>query len=590
MSQLCRLRLNVIASQLCCMLTIFCASTFGVVVDTGSGPVLGKTETSNTGVIINTFRGVPFAADTSGSNRFMPPQPRAPWGVTPLNCTVNGPGCRQPHHNPDVPCDGKPGPRCQSEDCLNLNIYCPAVPSKDPAGYPVMFWIYGGAFDEGVNYGPLNLYDGTEMAARGDVCVVGTNYRLGVLGFLVTDENKGNQAIQDQRAAMKWTIENIKNFGGNPQLLTIWGESAGAMSVAVHLVSPASKGLFQRAIMESNVAAFRYSKAEDQKLSFGAKFASLTGCGSISNLTCLQSIDSQVAMDAGEKASGAAAEGLIDRILEGGHAEDAFAMQWSPVVDATGDDLPGLPLTLVAEGKFARVPVLLGTNQDEGATFVFDIKTWLPEALFPALMDAIFVKDGDKVTKFYQEAAKSWHDTRDSLSYVLTDYWFKCSANHLAAMYNAAGLNAFVYRYQHILSFSQIFPLYGLPKVCETRCCHATEVPFVFHNHANYTFSEEELKLTETFVEYWSNFARTGDVNGDVNLDVDGEMMSKASSATQLHWPMFNATLKLNMRLATTSDPHGGVGVESSITGQPGTAAGTVGVCNFFDSEIGYDW
>ena len=91
-----------------------------------------------------------------------------------------------------------------------------------------------------------------------------TNYRLGVLGFLVHNGARGNQAIQDQRAAMRWAIANIRNFGGNPSQLTVWGESAGAMSVAVHLVSPASRGLFQRAILESNVAAFRYQKAIDQ--------------------------------------------------------------------------------------------------------------------------------------------------------------------------------------------------------------------------------------------------------------------------------------------------------------------------------------
>ena len=91
-----------------------------------------------------------------------------------------------------------------------------------------------------------------------------TNYRLGVLGFLVHDGARGNQAIQDQRAALRWTVANIANFGGNPSLLTAWGQSAGAMSVAVHLVSPASRGLFQRAILESNVAAFRYQKAIDQ--------------------------------------------------------------------------------------------------------------------------------------------------------------------------------------------------------------------------------------------------------------------------------------------------------------------------------------
>jgi carboxylesterase type B len=120
-----------------------------IIVNTTYGPILGSTQISDQGKTINVFRGVPFAADTGGANRWLPPQPRTPWGPEPLNCTENGPGCRQPHHNPDVPCNGQEGPRCQSEDCLNLNIYCPAGAAPDPYGYPVMFWIYGGAFDEG---------------------------------------------------------------------------------------------------------------------------------------------------------------------------------------------------------------------------------------------------------------------------------------------------------------------------------------------------------------------------------------------------------------------------------------------------------
>lgn len=163
-------------------LTCSVSQSMQVVVDTESGPVLGLAETElESGTVVNTFRGIPFAADTSGTNRFMPPQPRAAWAPSTLNCTVNGPGCVQPHHNEDVPCDGQEGPRCQSEDCLNLNVYCPAAKPDNLTAYPVMFWIYGGAFNEGMSWGPLGLYDGTKLAAKGSVCVVATNYRLGVL-------------------------------------------------------------------------------------------------------------------------------------------------------------------------------------------------------------------------------------------------------------------------------------------------------------------------------------------------------------------------------------------------------------------------
>ena len=190
-----------------------------VIVQTTLGPIRGYVESpTEANASINVFRAVPFAADTGGNNRFLPPQPRQPW-LDVLNCTLNGPGCRQPHHNADVPCGGKQGARCQSEDCLNLNLYCPSVPPSQagfPQGYPTIFWIYGGAFNEGMNWGPLGIYDGSQLSARGGVCVVATNYRLGVLGFLVSKDQPGNQAILDQRMAMQWTQENIAKFGGNP--------------------------------------------------------------------------------------------------------------------------------------------------------------------------------------------------------------------------------------------------------------------------------------------------------------------------------------------------------------------------------------
>ena len=287
-----------------------------------------------------------------------PPQPRQQWAPATLDATQNGPGCRQPHHNADVPCRGQEGPRCQSEDCLNLNIYCPSAQS--PSGYPVLFYIYGGAFNEGMNWGPLNIYDGSELAARGGVCVVSTNYRLGVLGFLVTSETPGNQAIMDQRAAMAWTKANILQFGGNPDLMTIWGESAGAMSVAVHMVSPPSRGLFQRAVMQSNVAAFQYQYKLGQQATFGSKFFQLANC-TAGDLACVRKLDAKQAIGFGEKAAGSSTEALIDRIIEGGHIEDAFAMQWAPVVD--GKELPGQPLALFARGEFTKVPVLIGKRE-----------------------------------------------------------------------------------------------------------------------------------------------------------------------------------------------------------------------------------
>ena len=127
----------------------------------------------------------------------------------------------------------------------------------------------------------------------------------------------------------------------------------------------------------------------------------------------------------------------------------------------------------------------------------------MPEAVFPLAISAIFRNATDQVLSFYKVAAGGWRDTRDSLSYVLTDYWFKCSSARMATAFDRAGLKAFVYRFQHVLSFGKMFPVYGLPVVCENRTCHASEVPFVFHNHANYSFDKDELILADAFIAYW---------------------------------------------------------------------------------------
>jgi carboxylesterase type B len=148
-----------------------------------------------------------------------------------------------------------------------------------------------------------------------------------------------------------------------------------------------------------NIISFshRYSKASDQRASFGDKFVSLANCTK-GDLVCLQNLDPFVATNLGDKATGAVGANIFDRILEGGRVEDAFAMQWSPVVDAMSTDLPDQPLKLMADGKWTPVPVLLGSNQDEGATFVYaGVPVKLPEALFPIVNDVIFGATGDKV-------------------------------------------------------------------------------------------------------------------------------------------------------------------------------------------------
>jgi len=436
-----------------------------------------------------------------------------------------------------------------------------------------MVWLHGGAFNEGMSYGPLDLYNGARLASKGSVCVVGVNYRLGVLGFLVAKGIRGNQGLQDQRAALRFVRDNIDKFGGMPDSVTLWGQSAGAMSVAAHLVMPKSEGLFHRAIMESNVAAFRYQKEEDQMEAFGKSFLKRTPCRGLDDLECLRAQPANETIRWGAEAAGSAAAGVWARILDGGHLLSAFAMEWGPVID--GVELTSEPLMLFSNGNFSKVPVLLGTVQDEGATFIYSgIKSKKSELLWPAAMRAIFgLRDGGKILDFYGNAAKEWHDLRDSLSYVLTDYWFKCSTERIAGSFASRGLSTFLYRYDHVLTFPQIFTEYGLPAICANRTCHASEVPFIFNNFANFTPSPAELIMSDSMISYWTEFAHNSNPN------------THPSTETLPHWPHFNSTTRVNLRIGIPIE------AESTEKGQsgPGVIPGLRGVCDFFDTEVGYN-
>lgn len=197
------------------------------------------------------FRGIPFAQPPVGALRWNQPQPMAPW-TTPLSAFRDAPGCPQDCQLPEAAC-----PPAQSEDCLFLNVFTPRASHLPAAGAPVMVFFHGGNFKQG--YAGGLLYDGTSLANRTGVVVVVAQYRLGVLGFLNTgDTIRGNYGLYDQQQALRWVQDNIAAFGGDRGSVTIFGQSAGAMSVASHLVMNASRGLFHKAIMESEPFALTF--------------------------------------------------------------------------------------------------------------------------------------------------------------------------------------------------------------------------------------------------------------------------------------------------------------------------------------------
>ena len=283
---------------------------------------------------VDSFLGLPYAAPPTGNLRWRPPQPAAGWsGVR--DATTFGPSCPQAP-SPFAP----PGPF--SEDCLYLNVYTPAARSSF-GGRPVLVWIHGGGLEQD---GARN-YDGTKLAADG-VVVVTINYRLGALGFLAHPAlasrpggPSGNYGLMDQQAALRWVQGNIRPFGGDPGNVTIAGQSAGGLSVLAQMVSPGARGLFAKAIIQSGSFALNQQPLASAEAA-GETFAAQAGCPD-QTAACLRSLP-------------------VSALVSPNYVVIPGVVDGKVLTEPIG--------TALAAGRFARVPVLNGTNHDEERIFV----------------------------------------------------------------------------------------------------------------------------------------------------------------------------------------------------------------------------
>jgi carboxylesterase type B len=284
----------------------------------------------------------------------------------------------------------------EDEDCLYLRVYVPKVTGDEPL--PVMFWIFGGGYSLG-DSDEFGWYDGKHLALKRNVIVVAVNYRVGVFGFAAlpaaeaADGVLGNMGLLDQRAGMEWTRRNIAAFGGDPNRITIFGESAGGFSVCWHLASRGSRGLFQRAIMESGSCdSPQFFRARNDSLSFTHLYASAVGCNDTDpaqQLGCMQSksvndLMKSVAdwlnpnwpfstsdLSRQQVRSHFKSTLGIDSPVAGGYLPAlAPIMPWGATVDGSSDGLLAVPLASIKQGDFARVPTIFGTNMNEGSIFI----------------------------------------------------------------------------------------------------------------------------------------------------------------------------------------------------------------------------
>ncbi|HKU40742.1 MAG TPA: carboxylesterase family protein [Polyangiales bacterium] len=466
---------------------------------TDNGPVKGVETSAG-----KQYLGIPYAAPPVGSLRWMPPQAAPRWhGV--LNAKEFAPNCAQP---------GTPfGIASTSEDCLYLNVFTPDNKGKGKAkdcdednggkgkgndkkcAAPVMVWMHPGAFQ----YGASNDFDPSELVGRG-VVVVTLNYRLGVLGWLshpaLTAESasatSGNYGLQDQQAALRWVQRNIDRFGGDTNNVTIFGESAGAVSVHAHMAAPSSAGLFHRAIAQSGgYALTQPTLASAEQL--GSAFATQVGCTG-QDAACLRALP-------------------VTTILAN---QSTSPTAYLPKVD--GSILPVSVATAFATGQFNRVPVIEGSTHDEFTLFVatqFELRgTPVTAANYPFLVAAVLgvpLPTAQFIANNFYPLALYPNPSR-ALAAIGTDAAFACNTR-VAARLLAQWVPTWAYEFSDATA-PQVF----LPPVSFAYgSYHGSEVQYLFDVRAAVPappLNAQQLALADSMQSYWTSFAKAADPNG----------------------------------------------------------------------------
>lgn len=426
---------------------------------------------------VNTFRGLPYAAAPVGDLRWRAPQPVGPWpGVR--QATAFAPACAQ---------TAVWITERKSEDCLYLNIWAPALPGAGKL--PVIVWIHGGGFYGGSGAQPL--YDGTRLARRG-VIVVTFNYRLGVFGFFAhpeltaRDHVTGNQGLLDQVAALRWVRRNIGAVGGDPNRVTIMGESAGAGSVAILTASPLAAGLFQRAIAESGNNGLPLTR--EDAIAYGPKAAEAVG----TNL--------------GERLGRRSLAEL--RLVS---AAELLSQPWSPHTNFDGRLIRQDMTAADREGQASHVPLLLGWNSNEGVDLAPEIlgTKQLTAANYSSLAEKLLRHPPTNAIRAAYPAGND-AQARSSLERLTSDWWGW-------RMWSwAGGHRTFTRRPTYLYYFVHWPAEPASPCGYGCRAGHGAEIPFAFDQLAQdkRAWRTSDRVLSEEMATYWTNFAKSGDPNG----------------------------------------------------------------------------
>jgi para-nitrobenzyl esterase len=484
------------------------------VIPTDKGPIRGiETPT------VNKYLGIPYAAPPVGELRWQPPQPLQRWHG-PREATQFGGHCAQP---------ASPfGTETTNEDCLYLNVFTPSKQAQKadkkqskaggpkPKRLPVMVWIHGGA----LVVGESDDYDPTRLVEQGAI-VVTLNYRLGFLGFLAhpalsaesADHASGNYGLMDQQAALRWVQRNIKRFGGDPDNVTIFGESAGGLSVHAQLASPLAAGLFHRAIAQSGAYNPGEPSLPDAE-SRGLAVAHVAGCENNQTAECLRSLS----------------------------VETVLANQ-PPTPGAVGPNVDGKVLTqpinsAFRSGEFNRVPLIEGSNHDEFTLFaalnIEFVFGQLPQFFYPIAIPLLLSNigsDADPAAVMAQYRVTDYPSVLVALATIGTDAVFACPARR-----TAQAVSQYVPTFAYEFNDPNAPQIFVPPASFPYKAYHAAEVQYLFDvpdQRDAPDLNADQQSLARAMVGYWTQFARVGDPNN--------------ASAPQ--WPAYTAANDLFMSL-----------------------------------------
>ncbi|KAK5643629.1 hypothetical protein RI129_007474 [Pyrocoelia pectoralis] len=471
--------------------TFYAVSSNELIVNTAYGKIRGVSETAATGKQVNVWYGIPYAEKPIGNLRFRPSSLVKPWKNT-LDASKIPPACIQTKIRNY---DNFPG-----EEILSLSYCgCSTISSKNAS---VMVWIHGGGFYMGSN--SLSFYDHKILATEENVIVASMQYRLGAFGFLSLEKDiLGNAGFFDQVLALRWIKDNIDAFGGNPDSITIFGESAGSGAVSHHLLSPLSSKLFSRGIMQSGVVTSSWAVVpSDINIARSLKVVHELGCPDDVKLMveCLEKADAELII---------AGQNTIP-------PKGVVSIPFYPVVDGTF--IVRDPLLTLKSGLYDQRNVILGSNEHEGHYFLL---LYAPRFNYENLTvtRGRFIEEIPKIlpigtleTEAVIFEYTDWNNPNDvvknldALQEMVGDWYFTCSVYDFANLYSEKN-NVFLYHYKH-KNHLHLWPLWA-------GAMHGDEIVFIFGEPLNPTknYKMDQINFSRQMMRYWANFARTGNPN-----------------------------------------------------------------------------